>query len=173
MQHCFNLNRAGFTWRGVLIPLVNSNLHEKRSFCFIVQGYQSGRASQFARYLPSCLGQEIAKWSFRSLSQATTCYYQYNHSKVEGGSSSIWGPPYKTSTQNRKKLTPPPPTFPEKQLIRLFISVIASDFSFKSHQYGGRSPVVVVGCALRCSACRDRNDHQLSRSFYVSDTALF
>jgi len=27
--------------------------------------------------------QETAKWTFRSSSQAATCYYQFNHSKVE------------------------------------------------------------------------------------------
>jgi len=27
--------------------------------------------------------------------------------------------------------------------------------------------------ALQCSACRDRNDHQLPGSFYVSNRALF
>jgi len=29
-------------------------------------------------YLPSYLGQETAKWPFRSSSQAATCYYQFN-----------------------------------------------------------------------------------------------
>jgi len=33
-------------------------------------------------YLASCLGQETAKWPMRSSSQAATCYYQSNHSKV-------------------------------------------------------------------------------------------
>jgi len=30
-------------------------------------------------YLSRYLGQEIAKWPFRSSSQAATCYYQSNH----------------------------------------------------------------------------------------------
>jgi len=34
-------------------------------------------------YLSSCLGQETVKGILRSLSQAATCYYQSNHSKVE------------------------------------------------------------------------------------------
>jgi len=34
-------------------------------------------------YLSRYLDQETAKGSFRSWSQATTCYYQSNHSKVE------------------------------------------------------------------------------------------
>jgi len=37
-------------------------------------------------YLPSCLGQETAKWPLRSSSQAATCSFQSNHSKVEATS---------------------------------------------------------------------------------------
>jgi len=34
-------------------------------------------------YLLRYLDQETAKWPLRSSSQAATCYYQSNHSKVE------------------------------------------------------------------------------------------
>jgi len=34
-------------------------------------------------YLSRYLNQETAKWSLRSSSQATNCYYQSNQSKVE------------------------------------------------------------------------------------------
>jgi len=34
-------------------------------------------------YLSWYLDQETAKWPFLSSSQATTCYYQSSHSKVE------------------------------------------------------------------------------------------
>jgi len=35
-------------------------------------------------YLSRYLDHETTKWRFRSSSQAATCYYQSNHSKVEG-----------------------------------------------------------------------------------------
>jgi len=34
-------------------------------------------------YLSRYLDQETAKWSSRSSSPAATCYFQFNHSKVE------------------------------------------------------------------------------------------
>jgi len=34
-------------------------------------------------YLSRCLDQKTAKWTFQFSSQATTCFYQSNHSKVE------------------------------------------------------------------------------------------
>jgi len=45
---------------------------------------------QFARFFAICLGQETAKLLFRSSSQAVTCYYQSNHSKLEAISLSAW-----------------------------------------------------------------------------------
>jgi len=41
------------------------------------------------KYLSSYLDQETTKWPFRSSSQAATCYYQTNHSKIEAIFSSI------------------------------------------------------------------------------------
>jgi len=40
-------------------------------------------ALQFARLFAKLLGQKTAKCLLRYSSQATTCYYQFNHSKVE------------------------------------------------------------------------------------------
>jgi len=50
-------------------------------------------------YLPSCLGQETTKRPLQSLSQAATCYYQSNHSKVEAI------PPVKCLAQGHNKRT--------------------------------------------------------------------
>jgi len=36
-----------------------------------------------AHYLSKHLGQETAKWPFQSSSQAATCYYLSNYSKIE------------------------------------------------------------------------------------------
>jgi len=42
-----------------------------------------GLGNVFIYYLSMYRDQETAKESFRSSSQAATCYYQFNHSKVE------------------------------------------------------------------------------------------